>query len=66
MLQINLVLEIMAHRSGCLWIVVTFRSRSGCSNLQRKILLPGTPACGVCYITEILLKYYLKFKYSQS
>lgn len=36
MLQINLVLEIMAHRNGCLWIVATFRSRSGCSNVQTR------------------------------
>lgn len=35
MLQINLVLEIMAHRNGCLWIVATFRSRSGCWSAHR-------------------------------
>lgn len=52
MLQINLVLEIMAHRSGCLCFVATFRSRSGCSNLQRKILFFCTPDCGVCYTIE--------------
>lgn len=39
MLQINLVLEIMAHRNGCLWIVATFRSRSGCWSAQRERIL---------------------------
>lgn len=47
MLQINLVLEIMAHRNGCLWIVATFRSRSGCSNVQRRksLSLLTVPFC---------------------
>lgn len=48
MLQINLLLEIMAHRSGCLCFVATFRSRSGCSNLQRIIYL-YSPDCGLSY-----------------
>lgn len=51
MLQINLVLEIMAHRNGCLWIVATFRSRSGCSSTQGERIL-FTPDSDVLHRCE--------------
>lgn len=66
MLQINLVLVIMAHRSGCLWIVATFRSRSGCSNLQRRkscLSLPTVECVMLPNIETVLFNHLIFEKY---